>query len=72
MAVIYYIDDYRPDPDDLEAAMRRHPSSRRTVTLTPKGERWLRAAYTGAITVGVTLAALLIMAIVGAIETGGL
>lgn len=41
MGSLYHLSDYRPDPAALEAAMRRHPSSRRNVTLTPKGERWM-------------------------------
>lgn len=72
MGTVHYIDHYRPDPAALEAAMSRHPSARRTVTLTPKGERWLRNAYTIAVMVVVLAATILVMGLVGAIETAGL
>ena len=41
MGTVHRMSDYRPDADALRASMRRHPSGRNAVTLTPKGERWL-------------------------------
>ena len=41
MGTIHYMDRYRPNDDALHASMRRHPSGRNSVTLTPKGERWM-------------------------------
>lgn len=72
MDTVHYIDHYRHDPAALEAAMRRHPSARRTVTLTPKGERWLRNAYTIAVIIGVLAATILVMGLTGALETAGM
>lgn len=72
MGTVHHLNDYRRDPAAVRAAMRRHPSSRSTVTLTPKGERWLTNAYTIAVIVGVLTATILVMGITGAIETAGL
>ena len=41
------------------------------VRLTPKGERWLVRCYTTAVIAGCMTLFVLIMAVVGGIETGG-
>lgn len=72
MSNVYRLSEYRRDEREVRAAMRRHPSSRRTVTLTPKGERWLTNAYTTLVLIGTLAAIVLVMGLVGAIETAGL
>lgn len=70
MGTVHDISRYRRDPAAVAAAMRRHPSNRATITLTPKGERWLRNTYTTLVLTTATGAFLLLMGIVGWIEGG--
>jgi hypothetical protein len=69
MGTVTSIDAYRRDERQVRAAMRRHPSNRNTVTLTPKGERLLRNTYTTLVLTAATAGFVLLMGIVGYIET---
>ena len=50
--------------------MAKHDDRRATVTITPKGERWLRNTYTTLVLTTAMGAFLLLMGVVGWIEGG--